>query len=121
MVCLKNLPRSKFSYSFCHQQAFSEIQFQIGKINCPFLLPGGSIGRGYVLEFLNNENHNIVINSSEVKAIEKISANLEFKEFWKKIDVCLTNFEINQILINKLCHQFLMTTKLFIWPNIPSL
>jgi hypothetical protein len=73
MVCLKNLPRSKFSYSVGHQQAFL--------INCPFLLPGGSIGRAYVLEFLNNENHKIAINSTKVKAIEKISANLEFKEF----------------------------------------
>jgi hypothetical protein len=33
-------------------------------------------------------------------------------EFYKFFDVCLTEFKNNQILINKISHRFLLTTKL---------
>jgi hypothetical protein len=35
------------------------------------------------------------------------------------IEVCLTKFKNNQILLNKISHRFLMTTKLFNESNIP--
>ncbi len=34
-------------------------------------------------------------------------------EFWKFFNVRLTKFQNNQILLNKISHRFLMTTKLF--------
>jgi hypothetical protein len=35
------------------------------------------------------------------------------------VEVCLTKFKSNQILLNKISRHFLMTTKLFTGLNIP--
>jgi hypothetical protein len=56
------------------------------------------------------KNNKIAKHSTTTKAKEKISTDLESLEFF---DVCLTKFENNQILLNKISHVFLLTTKLF--------
>ncbi len=59
------------------------------------------------------KNHNIDNNWATTEASEKISTYLESLEFFKFVDVCLTKFENYQILIDKISHRFLVTTKLF--------
>ena len=61
--------------------------------------------------FYSVKNHKIANNSTTAKAREKISTNLELFKFWIKIYVCLTKFKNNQILLNKISHIFLLTTK----------
>jgi hypothetical protein len=60
------------------------------------------------------KNHKIAKNSTNTKAREKISTDLDSLEFYKNFDVCLTKFKNNQILLNKISHIFLLTTKVFI-------
>jgi hypothetical protein len=60
------------------------------------------------------KNHKIDKNSTTTKAREKISTDLESLEFQKFFDVCLTKFKNNLILLYKIGHRFLLTTKLFI-------
>jgi hypothetical protein len=36
---------------------------------------------------------------------------LEALEFYKNFDACLTKFKNNQILLHKISHKFLLTTK----------
>ncbi len=50
---------------------------------------------------------------SQQKTLEKVSADLESLEFYKNFGVRLTKFENNQILLNKISHRFLLTTKLY--------
>ncbi len=45
--------------------------------------------------------------------LEKKSTHLEYLEFWKFFDVCSTKFVNCQILLCKISHRFLVTTKLF--------
>jgi hypothetical protein len=60
------------------------------------------------------KNCKIAKNSTTINAREKISTDLESLEFQKNFDVCLTKFKKNnQILLNKISHRFLLTTKLF--------
>jgi hypothetical protein len=59
------------------------------------------------------KNHQIANNSTTTKASKKISADLESLEFYKFFDVHLTKFKHDQILLNKISHRFLLTTKLF--------
>jgi hypothetical protein len=60
------------------------------------------------------KNHKIAHNSATTEAREKIGTHLESLEVYlKKIYVCLPKFENYQILLNKICHIFLDTTKLF--------
>jgi hypothetical protein len=49
------------------------------------------------------------------KGREEPTTELESFEFYKKIDVCVTNFENYQILPNKISHRYLVTTELFTW------
>ncbi len=56
------------------------------------------------------KNHKIAIYSAMPEAREKISTYLEFSEFQKFYDACLTKFKSNQILLNKIGHRFLLTT-----------
>jgi hypothetical protein len=58
-------------------------------------------------------NHKIDDNWATTEASEKISTYLESLEFLKFVDVRLTKFENYQILIDKISHRFLVTTKLF--------
>jgi hypothetical protein len=79
--------------SFCHQLAA--------------LFPGMSCN------FYLVKNHKVSCNSTTTKAREKnkhkfgILRNLQF------FDLCLTKCKNNQILLNKISHRFLPTTKLF--------
>jgi hypothetical protein len=57
-------------------------------------------------------NHKIANNAATGEAREKISTDLESIELKKK-DICLTKFENYLILLNKISHRFLVTTKLF--------
>jgi hypothetical protein len=57
------------------------------------------------------KNNKIAKNSTTTKAREKISTDLESLESYKIFDVCLTKFKNNQILINKISHRFILTTK----------
>ena len=60
------------------------------------------------------KNHKTASNSATTEAIEKISTDLESLVFRIFLNVCLAKFENNQILLNKICNRFLLTTfKLF--------
>ncbi len=59
------------------------------------------------------KNHKIAKNSTTTNARGKISTALESLEFWKFFEVYLTKLKNNQILLNKISHRFLMTTRLF--------
>ncbi len=59
------------------------------------------------------KNHRIANNSTDAVAREKINTDLESFELSNFVDACLTKFENNQILLNKISHRFLLTTKLF--------
>jgi hypothetical protein len=72
--------------------------------------PGGP---RYILQLLFGENHIIAKNSTITKARENISTDLESLEFLKIVDACFTKFEHTHILLNKINHRFLLTTKLF--------
>ncbi len=48
------------------------------------------------------KNHKFANNSTTAKAREKINTDLESLASQKKIDVRLTKFENNQILLNKI-------------------
>jgi len=60
------------------------------------------------------KNHKIANNSATTEARDKISADLDPVEFMNCFDKCLTKFENYQILIYKISHRFLRTTKLLI-------
>ena len=83
----------KSAASFCHQVAALVLD-----MFCNF----------YIVE-----NHKIANNSTTTNARQKISTALESLEFWKFFEVYLTKFKNNQILLNKISHRFLLTTKLF--------
>jgi hypothetical protein len=57
--------------------------------------------------------HKIAENSATTEDREKISTYFESLEFEKIFDACLTQFENYHILLNKISHRFLVTTKLF--------
>jgi hypothetical protein len=59
------------------------------------------------------KNHKIANNLSTAEARAKLSTDLESFEFQKFLDVCFTKLENSQILLNKISHRFLVTTKLF--------
>ncbi len=59
------------------------------------------------------KNHTIAHNLTTTKAREKISAHMESEEFWELIDVSLTKFKNNHILLNKISRRIIPTTKLF--------
>jgi hypothetical protein len=61
------------------------------------------------------KNHKIANNLTTTEAREKISANSESQEFQKYFNLGLSEFNSNQILLSKICRQFLVTTKLFTW------
>ncbi len=57
------------------------------------------------------KNHKIANNSATTEARVKINTNLESLGFYKTFYVCLTKLKNNQILLNKISHRLLMTTK----------
>jgi hypothetical protein len=59
------------------------------------------------------KNHIIANNSATTETREKIITYLESIEIKNLFDICLTKFENYQILLNKISHRFLVTTKLF--------
>jgi hypothetical protein len=85
-----SLNERKSAASFCHQVAA-----WFPDMFCNFYLV---------------KNREIAKNSTATTAREKISTYLESLEFF---DVCLTKFQSNPILLNKISHRFLPTTKLF--------
>jgi hypothetical protein len=78
-----------------------------------------SMGPRYAWQLLYSENSQKRINSTTTEARGKVSAYLESLEFHKNIDSCLTTFKHNQILLNRIFSQFLVTTKLFTGWNVP--
>jgi hypothetical protein len=62
--------------------------------------------------FYLGKNHKIADRSGTTEARDKISAYLGSLELQKN-DACLTKFETYQILLNKIGHRILVTTKLF--------
>ena len=66
-----------------------------------------------ICNFYLAKRDKIANNSATTEAREKISTDLEYLEFLKFFDECLTNFKNNIILPNKISHRFLLTTKLF--------
>jgi hypothetical protein len=59
------------------------------------------------------KSHNIAHNTTSTEAREKINRDLESIEFLNFFAVYLTKFETYQILLNKISHRFLVTTKVF--------
>ncbi len=60
------------------------------------------------------KGHLIANDSSTTESRgKKTSTILESVEFLKFFEVCFIKFENNQVLINKISHRFLVTTKLF--------
>ncbi len=55
------------------------------------------------------KNHKIANNSATAEARERISTYLEYLEFKKFFEACLTKFENYQILISKISRRFLAT------------
>ncbi len=64
-------------------------------------------------DFYFVKNHKIVNNSTTNRAREKISTDLESLEFTKFFDVGLAKVENIQILLYKISHRFLITTKVY--------
>jgi hypothetical protein len=60
------------------------------------------------------KNHKTANNLTNTEAREKISADLESLKFHNFLNVGFTTFKNNQILLNKISHQFLGTTKVCI-------
>jgi len=56
------------------------------------------------------KNHKITNKSTTTKARENISTDWESLDFFK---VCWTKFKNSQILLNRISHRFLLTTKLY--------
>ncbi len=71
------------------------------------------MGPIYVYNFYLVKNRTFANNSTIAKGAEKISGDLESSEFEKKIDVGLTKFKNNQILLYIITHWVIVTTKLF--------
>ncbi len=82
------------------------------------MLQGGSKGPRYVWPLLLLKNNKIADCWTTAEAKEKMIKYLESFKFEKKTDVHLTKFKNNQILLNKISHKFLVTTKLFTRKNI---
>jgi hypothetical protein len=59
---------------------------------------------GHILQLLFGEKN--TENSATAKAIEKIGTDLESYEFYDSLNVCLTKFKNNQILLNKCNTEF---------------
>jgi hypothetical protein len=62
--------------------------------------------RDMFCNFYLAKNHKIAKNSTTTKAREKISMDLESLEFQAFFEVCLTKFQNNQILLNKMSHAY---------------
>ncbi len=90
---MKEINEEKSAARFCHRMAA-----WIPDMFCDIYLVKG---------------RKIANNSAITETREKIITYLESVEFWKLFDICLTNFENYQILINKISHRFLVTSKLF--------
>jgi hypothetical protein len=65
--------------------------------------------------FYLEKNCKIVNNSATTEARERIRTDLDSLKLDTSFDACLTKFENYQILLNKISHRFLVTTKLFSW------
>ncbi len=63
--------------------------------------------------FIQYKITNLLITQEPLKLEKKIRTYLESLEFQKFFDIRLTEFENNQILLNKISYRFLVTTKLF--------
>ncbi len=72
------------------------------------------MGASYVLQLLFCKKNHKIPKNSKTTAREKLNADLESLEVQKNFDVCLTKFENNKILLDKIRHRILLTTKLFI-------
>jgi hypothetical protein len=71
------------------------------------------MGPRYVLQLLFSKKSQNCYNSAITEAREKISTDWETVEFYLFLYICLTKFENYQILLNKISHRYLATTKLF--------
>jgi hypothetical protein len=60
------------------------------------------------------KNHKIAYNSTTSKAREKLSTDSESLEFFLCMFESLAILRNNQILLNKISHRYLLTTKLYI-------
>jgi hypothetical protein len=92
---------------------FPIIQFHEGKSAASFCHQVSELVPAMFNNFYLVKKHKIADNSTTTEAGEKISPYLELLEFQKLFDACLTKFENGQILLNKISHRFLGTTKLF--------
>ncbi len=54
------------------------------------------------------KNDTIADNPENPEPRDEISTNLEFIEFLKFLDVCLTKLKNNPIFLNKISHKFLV-------------
>jgi hypothetical protein len=68
---------------------------------------------GMFCNFYLAKNHKIDRNSTTTIAREKNKRRYGIFKILEFFNVCLTKFKNNQILLNKISHRFLLTTKLF--------
>jgi hypothetical protein len=61
------------------------------------------------------KNHKIGNNSTFTGAREKIIAAIIFLAFYTLFDAGFSKFKNNPLLLSKISHCFLATTKLFTW------
>jgi hypothetical protein len=65
------------------------------------------------------KNHKFVSNLRTSVARVKIGVCLEYLEFLIIINVCFSKYKSNQILLHKISHRFLATTKLLLGETPP--
>ncbi len=88
-----------------------------GKIAASFCWQVAALVPDMFCNFYLLKNHKIAKSSATTEARGKISTYLESSEFYRFFNVGLTKFENYQILLNKICHIFLV--KLFVgWESL---
>jgi hypothetical protein len=68
---------------------------------------------GYILQILFSKKLQICYGSTTTEPREKISPGYESLELYKCFEICRIKIKNNQILCNKMCRRFQVTTKLF--------
>jgi hypothetical protein len=89
------------------------------EISCQFLLTGGRMVPRYVLHFLFSETSQ---NCSQLSnhGIYRKKHRFGILRILAIFDVCTTKFKNNQILLDKICHRFILTNQAIYWVKEPQ-
>jgi len=96
---------------------------KLSRINEGNQLPVSATGLQHVSQicfaYFLSRKFTRLLKTQQPLAREKISTDLKSLEITKKIDLCLTKFKNNQILLNIFIRRFLPTTNLFLqWKSL---